>query len=101
MTNHNPSEQSRSRMANAVVGKAKEFAGAVTGNDELTEEGRLRQEQADAQREATSREARADAREAEAERDRDAAVERGLEQKHAAEQEAARDKVRITEEELR
>jgi uncharacterized protein YjbJ (UPF0337 family) len=95
MTNRDTSDETRNRIANTVVGKAKEFAGAVTGNDELTEEGRLRQEEARAQREATTEEAKADARAAEAEQERRAAVDRDVEAKQQADAEAARDKIDI------
>ncbi len=43
-----------------VKGKAKEAAGAVTGNDEMRKEGRAQQEKAAAQREVASKEAEAD-----------------------------------------
>jgi uncharacterized protein YjbJ (UPF0337 family) len=98
MTNHDTSDRTRNRMANTVVGKAKEFAGAVSGNDELTEEGRLRQEEARAQRDSTSREARADAREAQADRERDEALDNAHREKRQAEEEAARDKLDIVTE---
>jgi uncharacterized protein YjbJ (UPF0337 family) len=98
MTNHDTSDQTRNRIANTVVGKAKEFAGAVSGNDELTEEGRLRQEEARAEREATSRDAHADAREAQARQEREQAVEQGQRAKRQAEEEAARDKLDIVTE---
>jgi uncharacterized protein YjbJ (UPF0337 family) len=67
-TRHNPdssatdtAEQARAGMLTAVTGKAKEMAGALTGNDELTEEGQLQQAQAAAQREATTTDALAEA----------------------------------------
>jgi uncharacterized protein YjbJ (UPF0337 family) len=40
-----------------VKGKAKELAGAVTGRDDLTEEGRIQQDKAAAERDAVKREA--------------------------------------------
>jgi uncharacterized protein YjbJ (UPF0337 family) len=47
-------------MVEGVKGKAKEAAGAVTGNDDLREEGRAQQNKADAQRKVAKKEAEAD-----------------------------------------
>jgi uncharacterized protein YjbJ (UPF0337 family) len=44
-----------------VKGKTKEAVGAVTGRDDLTEEGKAQQDKADAQRDAAKKEAEADA----------------------------------------
>lgn len=44
-----------------VKGKAKEAVGAVTGQDDLTREGRAQQDKAEAQRDAARKEAEADA----------------------------------------
>ncbi len=43
-----------------VKGKAKEAAGAVTGNDELRQEGEAQQDKAKAQRDVARKEAEAD-----------------------------------------
>jgi len=43
-----------------VKGKAKEAVGAVTGNDELKQEGAAQQEKADAQRDVAVKEAEAE-----------------------------------------
>ena len=43
-----------------VKGKAKEAVGAVTGNDELKQEGAAQQDKADAEREVALKEAEAD-----------------------------------------
>lgn len=40
-----------------VKGKVKEAAGAVSGNDDLTREGRAQQDKAESQREAAKKEA--------------------------------------------
>jgi uncharacterized protein YjbJ (UPF0337 family) len=53
--------EARKGLLDSVVGKAKEVAGAVTGKDELTEEGQLQQASAQARKDADSREAVADA----------------------------------------
>jgi len=50
----------------AVKGKAKEAAGAVSGHDELRREGRAQQEKADAEREVAAKEAQAEKARAEA-----------------------------------
>ncbi|HWF70789.1 MAG TPA: CsbD family protein [Mycobacterium sp.] len=44
-----------------VKGKAKEAAGAVLGQDDLSREGKAQQDKGDAQRDAAKREAEADA----------------------------------------
>ncbi len=44
-----------------VKGKAKEAAGAVSGQDDLTREGKAQQDKAAAQREAAAKEAEAEA----------------------------------------
>lgn len=44
-----------------VKGKAKEVVGGVTGNENLTDEGKAQQEKAEAQREVAKKEAEADA----------------------------------------
>ncbi|MEZ0359191.1 CsbD family protein [Mycobacterium sp. ENV421] len=43
-----------------VKGKAKEAVGAVTGSDDLTEEGKAQQDKAEAQRDAAAKEAEAE-----------------------------------------
>ena len=48
-------------MIDSIKGKAKEIAGAVTGNDSLTTEGQLQQAQAQERKEANSVESVADA----------------------------------------
>ncbi len=55
------SEEARRGLFDSVAGKAKEVAGAVTGNSDLAEEGQLQQADAQARKEANSREAIADA----------------------------------------
>lgn len=49
-----------------VTGKAKEAAGALTGNDSLKQEGQAQQDKADAQREVAQKEAEAEAARGEA-----------------------------------
>ena len=61
MTEHNKADQARKGLIDSVKGKAKEIAGAVTGNDSLTAEGQLEQTQAQQRKEANSVEAVADA----------------------------------------
>lgn len=59
-------DQARKGLIDSVKGKAKEIAGAVTGNDSLTAEGQLEQVQAKERKEANAVEAVADAESAEA-----------------------------------
>jgi uncharacterized protein YjbJ (UPF0337 family) len=47
-------------VAEGMKGKAKEAVGAVTGNEELSQEGQAQQDKADAEREAASKEAAAE-----------------------------------------
>jgi uncharacterized protein YjbJ (UPF0337 family) len=66
MTKHDKADQARKGLIDSVKGKAKEIAGAVTGNDSLTAEGQLEQTQAQQRRDANSVEAVADAEAAQA-----------------------------------
>jgi uncharacterized protein YjbJ (UPF0337 family) len=59
-------DQARKGLIDSVKGKAKEIAGAVTGNDSLTAEGQLEQVQAKERKEANAVEAVADAEAAQA-----------------------------------
>ena len=61
MTEHSKADEARKGLIDSVKGKAKEIAGAVTGNDSLTAEGQLEQTQANERKEANSVEAVADA----------------------------------------
>ncbi|MEH3132636.1 MAG: CsbD family protein [Mycolicibacterium neoaurum] len=54
MTARDASGQARRGLIDSVKGKAKELAGAVTGNDSLTAEGQLEQEQARQRKEANT-----------------------------------------------
>ena len=76
MTEHDKADQARKGLIDSVKGKAKEFAGAVTGNDSLTAEGQLEQKQAQDRKDANSIEAVADA---EAEQARTEAADAKLE----------------------
>src|SRR6478735_7800554 len=61
MTEHNKADEARKGLIDSVKGKAKEVAGAVTGNDSLTAEGQLEQAQARDRKVANEIEAVADA----------------------------------------
>lgn len=61
MGEHEKADEARRGLIDSIKGKAKEIAGAVTGNDSLTAEGQLEQAQARARREANTIEAVADA----------------------------------------
>ena len=49
-----------------IKGRAKEAVGALTGNDDMVDEGRAQQDKADAQRDVAQKEAEADEARAEA-----------------------------------
>lgn len=63
MSKHSKADEARKGLVDSVKGKAKEIAGAVTGNDSLTAEGQLEQTQARERKEANAVEAVADAQE--------------------------------------
>jgi uncharacterized protein YjbJ (UPF0337 family) len=65
MTN-NPAAEARDGLLGTVAGKAKEVAGALTGNDGLVEEGQLQHAEAERRKEAVADEAIADAERQEA-----------------------------------
>lgn len=65
MTEHT-SSQARDGLMSSLTGKAKEVAGAVTGNDSLTAEGQLQQTEAKARKEANAQDAVAQAEQTEA-----------------------------------
>ena len=83
MTEHNKADQARKGLIDSVKGKAKEIAGAVTGNDSLTAEGQLEQTQAQQRKEANSVEAVADAEAAQAHADATKAKLEGAEERIA------------------
>jgi uncharacterized protein YjbJ (UPF0337 family) len=56
-TNNDAAAEARKGLMDAVAGKAKEVAGAITGKDALAEEGQLQQASAAARKDANSREA--------------------------------------------
>ncbi len=66
MTHDDNAAQTRKSYLESIKGKAKEVAGAVTGNDSLTAEGQLEQTQARERRQASSDAAEADAKATEA-----------------------------------
>ena len=61
MGEHEKADEARKGLVDSIKGKAKEIAGAVTGNDSLTAEGQLEQAEARARKEANAIEAVADA----------------------------------------
>jgi uncharacterized protein YjbJ (UPF0337 family) len=56
MTQDGPAQQARQDIADKVKGRAKEVFGAITGKDELTEEGRAQQAEVTLRREAEAEE---------------------------------------------
>ena len=79
MSKDQKATEAREGLKDAIVGKAKEVAGAVSGNDSLTAEGQLQQTEASHRRDATARQSLADAQQAEAEQ-KQAAERRQAEQ---------------------
>ena len=57
MTHDDKAAETRKSFSESVKGKAKEVAGAVTGNDSLTAEGQLEQKEAKERRRASATEA--------------------------------------------
>lgn len=80
MSKDQKATEAREGLKDAILGKAKEVAGAVSGNDSLTAEGQLQQTEASNRRDATTRDSLADAQKAEAE-------QRHADERRAAEEE--------------
>ncbi|MGX9789654.1 CsbD family protein [Mycobacterium sp. MMS18-G62] len=83
MSEHNKAGEARKGLIDSVKGKAKEIAGAVTGNDSLTAEGQLEQSQANERKEANTVEAVADAEAAQAHAEATAARVEGAQERTA------------------
>jgi|SRR5215213_9921516 len=83
MTEHNKADEARKGLIDSVKGKAKEIAGAVTGNDSLAAEGQLEQSQANERKEANTIEAVADAEAAQAQDEATAARVEGAQERTA------------------
>lgn len=76
MSEQNKADEARRGLIDSIKGKAKEVAGAVTGNESLTAEGQLEQTQAHDRKEANAAEAVAEAQAKQAQEDAaDARVE--------------------------
>jgi uncharacterized protein YjbJ (UPF0337 family) len=78
MSNDKASE-AREGLLDSVTGKAKEVAGAVSGKDDLVEEGQLQQAEARNRKAAVADEAVADAKRAEADQESAAAAREAAE----------------------
>ena len=101
MSNDKASE-AREGLLDNIAGKAKEVAGAVSGKDDLVEEGQLQQAEARNRKEALADEAIADAKREEAAQDVRQTSEEAAEQQKAAKaaaerEEAAAERQRATE----
>lgn len=95
MTEHNNADEARKGLIDSVKGKAKEIAGALTGNDSLTTEGQLEQSQANERKEADRIEAVADADAAQARAEATAARVEGAQQRTALNAQTAAAKTSI------
>ena len=87
--------EARKGLVGTVTGKAKEVAGAVSGNDDLVEEGQLQQVEARHRKDAIADEAIADAKREEAGQELRDSSRQATEQKGAAHADAARDKAEV------
>jgi uncharacterized protein YjbJ (UPF0337 family) len=96
MTEHNKADEARKGLIDSVKGKAKEFAGAVIGNDSLTAEGQLEQTQAAERKKANSVEAVADAEAAQAQAEASKARVAGAQERNAISVDAAIEKNAVT-----
>lgn len=91
MTN-DKAAQARDRLLGSIAGKAKEVAGAVSGKDDLAEEGQLQQVEARGRKEAVADEAIADAQRQEAGQELRESTREAAARKSAAHADAAREK---------
>src|SRR4029453_2284424 len=105
MSNDNDNEkaaQAREGMFDSLAGKAKEVAGAVSGKDDLVEEGQLQQAEARNRKAALGDEPVADAKREEAaqevrETNREAAEQKGAARAQAQREESVVERQRETE----
>jgi uncharacterized protein YjbJ (UPF0337 family) len=97
MTN-DKAEQAREGLMDSVAGKVKEVAGAVSGRDDLVEEGQLQQAEARNRKEAVADEAIADATRDEARQDMREASQDAAQDKGQAYADAARAKIDVERE---
>src|SRR3712207_9469645 len=87
--------EAREGLLDNLAGKAKEVAGAVTGKDDLVEEGQLQQAEAKRRKEAVADQAIADAKQQEAAEElRESSIE-AAQQKGEARAQAAREEAEI------
>jgi len=91
-------EQARQNLMGKLSGKAKEVAGAVTGNDSLTAEGRLQQAEVTARQEAATDEAVADAQRTDAAKEIAEKTRLAAQHKQVAASQADADKARAEQE---
>lgn len=89
------STEAREGLVDSLAGKAKEVAGAVSGKDDLVEEGQLQQAEARNRKEAAAYEAIAEAERSRAAQELRESSGEAQSQKHAAEAAAARDKSEV------
>src|SRR6058998_2299177 len=95
MSDARPAQEAREGLLASVAGKAKEIAGAVIGNDSLAAEGQLQQAEAAARKDASAREAvaEAEAREAAERLQREAEI---AERQRAAVEDVAASRLQAT-----
>lgn len=86
--NEDTAAEARKGLLDSVAGKAKEVAGAVTGNGDLAEEGQLQQAEARRRKTAATDEAVADARRDDAARELGETARAAADEKQAADDKA-------------
>ncbi len=91
MMSNDKAAQAREGLVDGIAGKAKELAGAVTGKDDLVEEGQLQQAESRHRKDALADEAVADAKRQEADDKVRKATHEAAEQDQAARAEARRE----------
>jgi uncharacterized protein YjbJ (UPF0337 family) len=85
---HDKAAEAREGLFDSVAGKAKEVAGAVTGKDDLVEEGQLQQAEARHRKDAVADDALAEAKRDEAAQELRETTQAAAEQKEAAHDQA-------------
>lgn len=90
MAEQDKAQEARQGLLDSVAGKAKEVAGALTGKDDLAQEGQLQQADAQTRKQANSREAVADAARGEAVDELHEEQQQAIDQRREAYAEAGR-----------
>jgi len=98
MTNESTSDnaaEAREGLVGSIVGRAKEVVGAVTGKDDLVEEGQLQQAEARKRKAALADDAVAEAKLTNAAQDMGETIRGTVEERHAGRAQAEREKLLV------